>query len=488
MKAHPEISRNLRLEALETRTLLAADLSDPFGLVADFNLASKALSGSGEFHASFDTRFGNHQLIIDGSSESSLTIDLDKLPSYITNLKITSFNSVTLTGKDHVDNLILTGIGSFSAEGLSVDSSVVTTDVGSLSLASINQYIYVAGSEMKLSVDSFGDLGTIIAEVPTLTLSTKSNHVDIVPGQKALDLTLYLASVPASSVVTASGFNKIHVGLPPVDTPGSGVEDPGPGPGGTDEPGTIDPAPGGDGTVVVTPTPDGDGLVIITRPLDEQMRLYLEQLSQLLHSTQQGSDQQLLNLLNHGGPRGTEVNAVAIAESFESWNSPVLPDSKFGFAAPLTQTTSAGVSASTLSSAQFTAPSAEVWQGLNAFNKTWTAPTPASLPDGLGVQNLTEVDISWPVVLAPQETPSASRKSDNSDAPASTFVGSVQALGTYIVDRVVAEFSPGQQSLVLLVDPQPASRNSATSKKAASAASAPASLNSAGFVGAITEV
>jgi hypothetical protein len=234
---------------------------------------------------------------------------------------------------------------------------------------------------------------------------------------------------------------------------------------------------------VVTPTPGGDGLVIITRPLDEQMRLYLEQLSQLLHSTQQGADQQLLDLLNHGGPHAPQVDAAALAEAFESWNSPVLPASKYGFA-PVSAVTN-GVSKPGLSSSQFTAPSAELWPEFDSFSKTWTAPVTAPLPDGLGVENLPQIDVSWPVSLTPQEMPSSARKSDGGDATTSTFVGSIQALGTYIVERVVAEFSPGQQSLVLLVDPQPSSRNSTTSKKAASV---PASLNSAGFVGAVTEV
>ena len=48
MNAPRRASRNLTLESLESRTLLAAD---PFGLLADFDLTVRALTSSGQFDA-----------------------------------------------------------------------------------------------------------------------------------------------------------------------------------------------------------------------------------------------------------------------------------------------------------------------------------------------------------------------------------------------------------------------------------------------------
>jgi hypothetical protein len=61
---------------------------------------------------------------------------------------------------------------------------------------------------------------------------------------------------------------------------------------------------------------------------------------------------------------------------------------------------------------------------------------------------------------------------------------SVRAFGNYVVERLTAEFSPGQQSLVLLVDPQP-SRPAGLARKSADDAIEPSATLAVGSLNQI---
>jgi hypothetical protein len=84
---------------------------------------------------------------------------------------------------------------------------------------------------------------------------------------------------------------------------------------------------------------------------------------------------------------------------------------------------------------------------------------PGELLNEILSQSTVEIDATWPVAVAPapaestrQTTPVAPREDD---AGQLGLEDGVRALGNYIVERVSAEFSPGEQYLVLLVDPKP---------------------------------
>jgi hypothetical protein len=489
MKAHPEISRNLRLEALETRTLLAADLSDPFGLVADLAHASQALSGAG-FGASFDTHFGNHFLVVTGGEDSSLTINLDQLPSYITGIQLSSFESVTVTGTDHVERLLLRDIGSMSATGLNVDGALTAQNTGSLSLAAVEGNIAVSGDKMTLSIDKIGELSLLVSDVDDLTFSSQTSEISMLFGQREQTLRLTSNALPSGWHISGWDNSRIHVILPSVDQGNSDT--------GTDTPTVpVDSGSnsGGSGSVDVPTTPSApdtssgpdthdskDEFVIITHPLDEQTRLFLEQISRLLHSSDADAGQRVLDLLDQSGIVTPNGNVEIAAQNGGLLASNVLRTAAVGSFSSVTKTTSQPY----MDVSKFANVSGELALWTNSdLILSRAVDAKATLPDNLSLSKLVDVDLSWPVSLSPSEPPHVTRsaKNDSGEIREVPIEDSVRALGSYIVDRVVAEFSPGQQSLVLLVDPQP-TRSPAGSKKSP----ALASLDAVGFSAAVTEI
>lgn len=469
MKAPPNVHRRLLIEALETRTLLAADLADPYGLVADFNLAMHAVSGTGDFQASFSTNFGNHQLVLTGSTTGSLTINLDQLPAFITNLSISSFGNVQITGTDHVDNLILAGIGSVAAPNLSVSQASFASNVGSLSVASLGTNAVFSGSDMKLTAASLEGT-TIYSDLHSLTLTSESKVVQFVALGTNYEQTLNLTYLP--EILATSGITKtsIHVVLQSSNNDASTPITP---PVDNQPPTTpVDTSDLGNGTTIpstTTPSTDTDHLVIVSLPVDEATRQFLNQLRDLLHSSQADAQQRVLDLVNHTSlPAGYSVNP-AVAAGFAGLDA----------ALPLSSDFLNGGSANLAGLALGQAISdgaALVPPGEHFFDGTSGRFVPQSINaevlsprEGFFLNGVVNVDVSWPVTLAagaPVLSRSATaRRSDDGELLPKTLAQSVSALGSYIVERFTAEFSPGQQSLVLLVDPQP-SRNAAANRKA----------------------
>jgi hypothetical protein len=467
MRPPPTVNRRFSLEALETRTLLAADVPDPYGLIADFNLAMHAVSATGDLQASFSTNFGNHQLVLTGNSDSSLTIDLSQLPAFISNLKISSFGDVHLLGTDHVDNLILTSIGSVAASNLSVTQATFTSDVAALDVASLGINAVLDGSDMSLTAHSL-DGTTIFSNLHSLTLTSESKTLQFIALPRAgasNDQTLNLTYVPAITAISGISESSIHIVLPPVDaghsTPVTPTDNSNPGSA------TSDPTP----TTNPTPAPDSSQLVIVSLPLDERTRALLGQLRDLLQSTNGDSQQQVLDLLN---------NYAGLVESHAV--NPILAGGIVGPGAldlaALTAVIHGNLDAGNLGAKQLSPEGSaliplathRLGGDLGLVTSQSVDQAPGLFPDQLSVGGVVSVDVTWlPALDAVAPLPPLSSGAHGSSEQillAPTLSDSVRALGTYIVERVSAEFSPGQQSLVLMVDPQP-SRRAEPNRKAA---------------------
>lgn len=516
MNAPPHVPRPLRMEALETRTLLAADLADPYGLVADFNLAMHAVSGTGDFQASFSSNFGNHQLVLSGTSATSLTIDLDQLPAFITNLSISTFGNVQILGTDHVDNLILTSIGSVSAQNLSVSQGSSVKDVGSLSIASLGINAVFSGSDTKLTATSL-DGTTIISDLHSLTLTSNSKEIQFIAVGTDYEQTLNLTYLPQILGTWGIPKTSIHVVLPsnnndtstpvtpPIDTPPvtppvdtqpttppvdtQPVTQPVDPQLPSTTPGTSDPTDVATDPTVLPSSSDTDRLVIVSLPLDEATRAFLSQLRELLHSSQADAQQWVLDLLRHNSLAGVHPTNATVAEKLAASDPTYLLTGD-----PLRhEITDLGAFSLGHAALDLSPPTPFVER---FFTRELSVPVPQSLETGPTtpfVGGVMDVQVTWPVAIvsaaqAPAQ-PGMERKSADGDLQPKTLAESVTALGNYIVERVSAEFSPGHQSLVLLVDPQPA-RNAGANRKSsvdrlnAGLESSVASVESSHFVAA----
>lgn len=467
MSPVPDSNHSLRLEVLETRTLLAGDLSDPFGLTADLNLAMHAVASHG-VQGTFSTNWGNHQLVLTGTADSSLTIDLALLPSFVTNLEITSVGKVTITGTDHVDNLILTSIGSVAAEGLTVAHSLVASNVGSISLASIGSdsaqdVAYISGASTELSVRSL-DNATIFAGPDLQTLTLWSDTKTPLLSAANPDMTLNFKYVPdALALKTVPGLSQssIHIVLPPVDDGGSNPDSPSGGDGHDSTGGSNPPSNGG--TDTPPSDPGSNPIVIVTLPLDERTRAFIDQIDQLIHSSQDNAGEQIFDLIAHRDETAYLTDASLVAQRDQS--VPFALEQVFQHVVPTVAASFANI------------PSLEAPAKKDALAALFPAiddrslssqPAEAVAPiasDTFVGKDLVQVDVSWALALPPAEVrPPEGIHTTTPDDHEPSIMDSARALGDYVVQRIVAEFSPGQQSLVLLVDPQP-SRGIGSNKK-----------------------
>ena len=463
MKPPPTVKRRFGLEALETRTLLAADVPDPYGLIADFNLTMHAVSVVGDVQASFSTNFGNHQLVLTGSSDLSVTIDLDHLPSFITNLDITSFKNVVMVGSDHIDNLILTNIGSVAAPGLTVTQATSATDVGSLTIAYLGANNAVLwGSDMTLTATSL-DGTSVITNLHSLTVTSESKAVMFTFAPRdgaAKDQTLNFTYSPQLVAKYGISEDAIHFMVAPSSNDSTLPTTPTiPSDSGTPDPGavTIEPVP-------PKSTVDPSQVVIVNLSLDDRSRAMLDQLRGLLHSSDADSQQKVLDLLNHTNFAVTPSVNPFLADGFIS-SGALLPGSLISLTHLADVPFSATIRPVDLGVAAATAPRIDAQLGrflpesVTNVSSDLPSPVAASLVDG---------DVIWPTVLLTaaelQAQDAATFSAAKTPILSPTLEDSVRTLGTYIAERVSAEFSPGQQSLVLMVDPQP-SRRAETNRK-----------------------
>lgn len=437
------------MEALETRTLLAAD--DPFGLLADFDLAMQALSGEGDFAASFKKEFGNQRLELRGSSQGVLTIDLDKLPDFISNIFISSFAEVNFLGTDQVKTLVIEDVATVNAPNLSVLDQLDANDVAFLSLAFAGDLTVLSGTKMELNARSVDGFFGIFSSLQQLTLTTDSEVILFTNASP--EQTLYLTNIP--QLVVAPGLQKssIHFGLPPV------VDDP------TTNPGTEPPIPGNPSPDPGTPSTDPNNpIVIITLPADERTLAFVAELREFLRSSSSDPRQFVLEFLQRLNPSASSAAGAILAE-----NTAALDHREFGGFAGPADALDGGSMARNLADAPISAyHDLSIDRPLFLSSHTDGALTP--LPDNLiPANNQVEIDVLGATPFRPgndQESPHPAERPAREDGDEFTFQSSLQAFGSYIVERVSAEFFPGQQSLVLLVDPKPTrapfvSRNSA---------------------------
>lgn len=506
MKTHFAARDRLHLEFLETRTLLAADLSDPFGLVSDLSNTMHAVSGTGSFDGTFLTNFGNHRLVLTGSASSSITIDLAQLPSFITDLTISSFADVKIVGTDHIDNLIIKDVGTVNAGGLDVTFATTATNVHSLTIDSLGvNGAFLTGPEMSLNAHSL-DNTTIFSDVRTLTVTSDSKAIQYIAVPiTTTDQTLNLTYVPSAVGIWGIPESAIHIVLPgtnsdnssstttpathdthptdnssvPVDVtthlPDSEplkVNTVGTGSVSIDHPATLDlpitinghalfDATVTTGSSSGDPVGDGNHLVIVSLPLDERTRALLDELRTFLHSSRTDTEQGIIDLFNHApaltssaiAPLTTDVALKSAPINLPSINLWSHGDSLLG-AAPLPQLgllaekAAAPVSLDHIFNLK---PSSSAGQAA-VENAT------ALVATSITVSGVANVDVTWPgadaQTISEVSRPVSASVTDPQSAPA-TIMDNVRAFGGYVVERMSAEFSPGQQSLVLLVDPQP---------------------------------
>jgi len=439
MNAPRRANRNLILESLESRTLLAAD---PFGLLADFDLTVQSLTSSGQFDASFSTNFGNTQLVLNGHGIEVLTIDLDRLPSFVTNLKISSFATVNFVGTDRVDNLVASDVGAVIGSNLSVTKSLHVNNVGSVDLASAGAMAVLKGTATSLSVRSLGET-MILSDLQTLTLDSESPSLFVVGlnSEQILNLkyrpeTISLAGLPSSSVHLVD-----KVALPAPETPS----------------GPVDAGSTGNGPIVdPAPTQPLDPVVVITLPLDERTRAFIAELRDVLRSSGKDSQQLVFEFMAHHTPNLSLQAAIA-------GKTALLPASREleAFAHGLSALPMAGEAGpSDYASVEFGAPE-DPNRDRHHFTDRPIDLGGVDLPGGAPASRPIEIDATWPVALSPlaardagtRMAPSLRRDTESEQLK---IEDTVRAFGNYIVDRVSAEFSPGEQSLILLVDPKPA--------------------------------
>jgi len=461
MKPIPAAPARLALEALETRTLLAADLSDPFGLASDFNSAMQAVSGTGEVQGAFRTNFGNHKLVLTGTSSGSITIDLDKLPSFITNLEISSFADVKFTGTDTVENLILDGITTVSAGHLNVSQATFTSNVGTLEIGSMGaNYAVLNGGDMHLTVHSL-DETTIISYLHSLTLSSESKTVQFLAAGTTADQTLNLTYVPEVLAISGISKSSVHTIIPVLATQTTGLTTPVQGSDRTleltgDTSALAKPTVEISSVVTVTPSPspEPDHLVIVSLPLDERTRALLDQLHEILRSQRSDSGERVLALLKQSHSQALNLTNPLVADQ-----QPLPRPAKIPAAVrdgDLLQAIATGL-LTPVSGADLAAPNAHPMIDAPTFLLPPTDAATNQIGGVLTVPGVVDVDVKWTPYFAPISTSAGFAASSNlgDKVAAISVADGVRALGSYIVERFSAEFSPGQQSLVLLVDPQP---------------------------------
>jgi hypothetical protein len=435
MKA-PRQLRYLQLESLESRTLLAADLA------ADFDLASKALTGTGPFDASFSINFGNSQLVLSGHGTEALSVDLDRLPAFITNLKISSFSAVTFTGTDHVDTLIVSDVGKFSAPDLSVTRSLHVSNVASVDLASAGVIAVLNGTSTSLSVRSLDSTMIITDLSRSLTVNSESKSLYVVGlnSEQSLNLKYRPETVSIAGLTQASVHMVDDLVLPPPVESSSGSTH--------TDPGT------GTGTGTTTPAPIEKPVNIITLPLDERTRQFLAELRDVVRAAGKDPEHLVSEFVAHGltpavnvtpapKPIGTPTDALrAEFAAIARLTGEIVASSTSGgnFRTEAAGTTGSDRRVPELGNAEI-------------FSRILSAPTPGKI-------EILNVDATWPVALpihpANETNAPLLPVVKDSERDELKIADSVRAFGSYIVDRFTAEFSPGEQSLILLVDPKPA--------------------------------
>lgn len=204
---HPQF----QLEMLESRTLLAGDLG--------------AITSSGAYLSNLDSDPTNPQITIVGLSGGQLVLDAKFLPATAKDLRISGFQSVTVTGPEKLDSLDLSRIGTFVGSEVEVKSSLRVTDVANVILKSIAGFAMLSGKESRLEVADSRS-ATIYSTLDRLTLSSK-NDLMLLSGNPNQEIRLeFLTNGSSILGPTRLGGSGIPTQTPPVATGNSELTPP----------------------------------------------------------------------------------------------------------------------------------------------------------------------------------------------------------------------------------------------------------------------
>lgn len=174
---HPD-QQPLSLEVLEARALFAGD-----AMVADaqFDEVLQALTAKGKINAVFDPgslSVGVYRLLLSGEATSSVTVNFDLLPSFVTSIGVTQFDSVKFEGEDRLVNLILSDVNSFSAPQIDVLGAFYASNVDKIEINSVSGYATIQGDRVKADITEFRAINLLL-NVNALVLDTNSLPVQI---------------------------------------------------------------------------------------------------------------------------------------------------------------------------------------------------------------------------------------------------------------------------------------------------------------------
>jgi len=162
----------LSLEILEARALFAGELLDA---AVQFDEVLQALDTTSKISASFDPNApaGVYRLMLVGDSNAMVTIDFDKLPSFVTSINVSKFDSVTFEGKDWLVNLIASDVNSIKAPEINIIGVFEATNVDYIEIKSVSGYAAIQGDRVVAHIDNFSAINLTL-NVTTLLLETEA--------------------------------------------------------------------------------------------------------------------------------------------------------------------------------------------------------------------------------------------------------------------------------------------------------------------------
>jgi hypothetical protein len=378
-----------------------------------------------------------------------------------------------------VNILTLRDIGTFTADNLTVDTRVDANEVESITLGHVSDLLTLTGTQTKLDVESLNG-ATINSYLRSLTLSTETANPSLISLNAEQELylqgftpgTYSFPGLPNASIyVLAPGAEAPDISNP--GTPPTDPADP------TDPTKPTEPGP-------TVPTESGQ-LIIVSFPLDERTRVFLLELRAALNSSSGNVDRLIAEFIGEQ-KQSPVANAGPLAlnqaDRFAELDSALHEHlSLFGPAAeapPLAQVSTTVLADEFLAASAGAASIAPFADNIRpAFTPEPTLALPVGAP--------TADDIAWDasvVGVDPATVRSALEGTDSAGTGELALADSVRAFGNYVVERLTAEFSPGQQSLVLLVDPQP-SRPASLARKSADDAIEPSAALGVGSLNQI---
>lgn len=162
------VNKPLSLEVLEARALFAADVVEG---TSHYDEVMQALQSTGTINVSFDATApaGVYRLLLVGNDETDITIDFDKLPSFVTQINVSKFDSITFSGKDSLVNLVAKDVNSLVAPEIST-VGFEAKNVDYIELKSVSGYASIEGNRVQTHISSF--------EAINLTLNVNSLLLD----------------------------------------------------------------------------------------------------------------------------------------------------------------------------------------------------------------------------------------------------------------------------------------------------------------------